>query len=88
MNVTLKHQKNPVLGWDISASATADKGETISRGEIFVNGFSKYDKSFNPPMSQWQQQLNQQGQFPGANTSHLRITDDKGVVTESDDAWS
>jgi hypothetical protein len=53
-----------------------------------VNGFSKYDKSFNPPLSQWQGQLNEQGQYPAANTSHLKITSDNGTVTESDDAWT
>ncbi len=88
MNLTLKHQQNPAVGWDISASATAEKGEKISRTEIFVNGFSKYDKSFNPPLSQWQEQLNQQGQYPGANTSHLRVTSDNGALAESDDAWT
>ena len=88
MNLTLKHLKNPAAGWDITAAATADKGEKISRAEIFVNDFSQYDKSFNPPINQWQQQLSQQGQYPGDNSSQLRITNDNGEVAESDDSWN
>jgi len=88
MKLSLAHQKDPAIGWDISASATADGGEKISGAQILVNGSSKYNKSFNPPLSQWQQQLTQQGQYPGDNTSRLEVTSDKGSVSEAEDAWS
>ncbi len=88
MDLTLTHKKNMALGWNIIASAKAEKGEKIARAQISVNGFSKYDKSFNPPLSQWQQELIQQGQYPGDNNSHLEITDDNGEISSSEDSWS
>jgi hypothetical protein len=88
MDTTLTHKRNPAIGWNILASAKAGKDEKIARAQIFVNGFSKYDKSFNPPLSVWNQELSQQGQYPGDNTSHLEVTSDKGDVTPDDDAWS
>ena len=88
MDTSLSHKKNPAVGWNILASAKAGTGEKIARAQISVNGFSKYDKSFNPPLSQWQQELSQQGQFPGDNTSELNITSDKGEATANQDSWS
>ncbi|HEY6769716.1 MAG TPA: hypothetical protein VI386_33660 [Candidatus Sulfotelmatobacter sp.] len=88
MEPTLSHQKNPAEGWDISASAKPDKGEKMSRAQIIVNGSSQYDKSFNPPLSSWQERLNQQGQFAGNNTVRLIITNDKSEEFEALDSWS
>ena len=88
MIVSSTHKKNPAIGWDISASAKAEKGEKIARAQIIVNGSSEYDKSFASPISNWQEQLNQQGQYPGDNTVQAIVTDDKGEDTESDDSWS
>ena len=88
MNLTLTHQKKPALGWDISASAAGEKDEKISRAEILVNNASKYDKKFNPPLAQWQQQLDQQGQYPGDNTSELRLTSNRNTVSVANDGWS
>ncbi len=65
-----------------------EKDEKISRAEIFVNNASKYDKKFNPPLAQWQQQLDQQGQYPGDNTSELRITSNRNAVSLAIDGWS
>ena len=88
MTLTLSHQKNPAIGWDISASAKVDKDEKIARAQILVNESSEHDKSFDPPLSSWQQQLHQQGQYPGENTVRLIITSDKGDDTEAEDSWS
>jgi len=88
MTVTSTHTRNPAVGWDISASGKPDKGEKIARARIIVNGSSKYDKTFDPPISSWQEQLNQQGQYPGDNTVQVIATSDKGEDTESDDSWS
>ncbi len=87
MNTTLTHSKDPAVGWDISASAKADKGEKIARAQIIVNDFPEYDKTFDSPLSSWQQQLTQQGQYPGENTVRLVITNDKSEDTEADDSW-
>jgi hypothetical protein len=88
MTVGSTHQKNPALGWDISASAKADKGEKITRAQIVVNGSSQYDKTFASPVSSWQEQLNQQGRYPGDNTVDVIVTNNKGEDTESEDSWS
>ncbi len=88
MTVGSTHQRNPAVGWDISASAKADSGEKIARAQILVNGASEYDKTFDPPISNWQRQLTQQGQYPGDNTVQVIVTSDKGENTESDDSWS
>ena len=88
MTVSSTHKKNTALGWDISATAKADKGEKISRAQIIVNGSSRYDKAFDPPISNWSATLNQQGQFPGENTVQVIVTNDKSDNTESDDSWS
>ena len=88
MTVGSTHTKNPLADWDISASAKADTGEKIARAQIFVNGSSEYDKSFDPFISSWQTQLTQKGQYPGDNTVQVIVTDDKGDDTGSDDEWS
>jgi len=88
MDATLSHSKNPAVGWDISASAKADKGEKIVRAQIIVDDFPEFDKTFDTPLSSWQQQLHQQGQFPGDNIVRLVITNDQGEDTETEDSWS
>lgn len=88
MQVNSSHKKNPAIGWDISASAKADKGEKITRAQILVNDSSEYDKSFATPLSNWQETLTQQGQYPGDNAVQVIITDDKGEDTGADDEWN
>jgi len=88
MNASSTHQRNPAVGWDISASAKADAGEMITRAQIVVNGSSRYDKTFASPVTSWQEQLNQQGQYPGENTVDVIVTNDKGEDAESEDSWS
>ncbi len=88
MTVTSAHVKNPLLGWDISASAKADAGEKIARVQIIINGSSEYDKTFASPISGWQEQLSQQGEYPGDNTVQVIATSDKDEDTESEDSWS
>lgn len=88
MTVTSAHAKNPLLGWDISASAKADAGEKIARVQIIINDSSEYDKTFDPPISSWQEQLSQQGEYPGDNTVAVIATNDKGDDTESEDSWT
>lgn len=88
MEVTCSHSKNLVLDWDITASAKAATGEAIMRAQVFLNGFRKYDQSFNPPLSNWQHQLSQQGEYPGDNEVRVVITNDNGDDTESMDSWS
>lgn len=87
MKLTLSHQKNPAVGWDITASATAEKEEKIVRAQIIVDDFPEYDESFDPPLTNFQKQLGQQGQFPGDNKVRLIITDDKGQDTVAEDEW-
>jgi hypothetical protein len=88
MDVISSHSKNPALGWDISASAKAGKEEKIMRAQIIVDDFPEYDKSFDPPISNWQQQLHQQGQYPGDNTVRVIVTNDHSEDTESVDSWN
>jgi hypothetical protein len=88
MTVTSTHAKNPLIGWDISASAKAGPGEKIARVQIIVNGSSEYDKTFDSPISSWQEQLNQQGEYPADNTVEVIATSDKGEDTESEDSWT
>jgi hypothetical protein len=88
MDVTLSHQKNPAIGWDVTVVAKAGSGEGISRVEVLVNGSSRASENFNPPASQWQKVLTQQGQYPGNNKVEVRVTDSKGNQTTSYDEWS
>lgn len=88
MTVTSQHAKNPAIGWDISAAAKADAGEKIARAQIIINGLIAYDNTFIPPISDWQAQLSQMGQYPGANTVRVIASNDKGEDTESDDSWT
>jgi hypothetical protein len=88
VTVTSQHAKNPAIGWDISAAAKADAGEKITRAQIIINGLIAYDNTFIPPISNWQVQLNQMGQYPGANTVRVIASNDKGEDTESDDSWT
>ena len=88
MQVTSTHTKNPALGWDIAASAKADSGEKIARARILVNELSRYDRSFDPPVSGWQEQLTQQGEYPGDNLVRVVITNDRSEDTEFVDTWS
>jgi len=88
MEVSSTHTKNPAMGWDISASAKADKGEKIARAQILVNNSSEYDKSFDPPINNWQAQLHEQGEYPGDNSVDVIVTNDKGEDSDSDDSWN
>jgi hypothetical protein len=88
MDVTSSHSRNLAAGWDIAASAKADKGEKIARAQIFVNDFSEYDEQFSPPVNNWQQQLRQKGDYPGDNKVRVVITNDKDEDAESVDSWS
>jgi hypothetical protein len=87
MKLTLSHQKNPAVGWDINAAAVAEKDERVAHAQIIVGDFPEYDENFDPPLSNWQKQLTQQGQFPGDNRVQLTITDDKGQDTAAEDEW-
>jgi hypothetical protein len=51
MQVTSSHQKNPAVGWDITASAKADQGETIARAQIIVDDFPEFDQSFDQQLA-------------------------------------
>jgi len=51
MDASLEHKKDPAVGWNILASAKAENNERISRAQILVNGFSKYDQSFTAPIT-------------------------------------
>ena len=82
------YQKNPLIGWDITASAKVDKDEKIARAQILVNDSSEYDETFDSPLSSWQKQLTQKGEYPGDNTVRLVITSDTGGDTEAEDSWS
>jgi hypothetical protein len=88
VTVTSQHAKNPAIGWDLSAAAKADAGEKIARAQIIINGLIAYDNTFLPPISTWQAQLNQMGQYPGANTVRVIASNDKGGDTESFDSWT
>jgi hypothetical protein len=88
MDVSTSHSKNPAVGWDIAASAKADKEEKIVRAQIIINDFPEYDMTFANPLASWQTQLHQQGQFPGDNTVRVVVTNDKSEDSESDDSWS
>ena len=88
MDVTSSHARNPAVGWDISASAKAGRGEKIARAQIIVNDFPEYDETFEPPVSSWKEQLVQQGEYPGDNKVRVVITDSKGDETDSLDSWS
>src|SRR2546426_11741950 len=88
MDLSLTHKKNMGSGWNILASAKGAAGEKIFRAQILVNGFSKYDRSFPSPLTQWQQELGQQGQYPGDNTSRLEITSERGDVSSAEDSWN
>ena len=88
MDVTSAHTRNPAVGWDITASAKAGSGEKIARAQIIVDDSPEYDKVFSPPITNWQQQLHQQGQYPGGNTVRVVVTNDKGEDAEADDSWN
>jgi hypothetical protein len=88
MTVNSQHAKNPATGWDITAAAKADAGEKILRVQVLVNGFSAYEKTFVPAISNWQEQLGQQGQYPGENLVQVIVTNDKGDDTVSSDSWT
>jgi hypothetical protein len=88
MTPTLSHTKDPLIGWDITASAKVDKSEKITRAQIIVNDVAEFDETFDPPLSSWSKTLNQQGEYPGDNTVQLIVTDDQGNDTAAEDSWS
>ena len=87
-DITVTHTRNPLIGWDICASAKGDKDETISRARIIVNSFPEYDQSFDTPLNQWQHQLTQQGNFPGDNKVLVEITNNNGDIFRRQDSWT
>jgi hypothetical protein len=88
MDLTLSHQKNSAIGWDISAAAKAEGKERITRAQILVNDSTEFDKTFGRPLNSWAQTITQKGQYPGENTVQLIITTDKPEDCEAEDSWS
>jgi len=76
------------MGWDITVSAQTDSHEAIARVEVMVDGFSRYDEDFNPPVHQWTKILTQQGEYPGDNKAELVITDINGNDTRCVEEWN
>jgi len=75
------------MDWDITVTAKAEKGETISSVEVRVNGSSVCSEEFNPPISQWNRVLTQQGQYPGENKTEFTVADSNGNESVYDDEW-
>jgi hypothetical protein len=88
MTAASTHAKDPAEGWDLFATGKADKGEKIARVQILVNGSGECDQTFDPPMDNWQENLTQQGQYPGSNVVQVTIASVKSDTTESYDSWS
>ena len=63
MTPALSHQKNPLIGWDITASAKVDKDEKIARAQILVNDSSEYDETFDSPLSSWAEAAYSEGRI-------------------------
>jgi len=88
MDGTVTPQKDPAMDWNITVSAKAGAGESISAVEVRVNGFTKFSETFNPATNQWQRTLLQQGTYPGDNNAELIVTNAKGEKTSYYNEWS
>ena len=88
MDIEIDHQKNPLMGWDITVLVTADKAETISAVRVEVNGFHEVNENVNPPVNKWKRSLTQQGNYPGDNKVLVTATNGTGQQDSSEDQWS
>lgn len=87
MQIDIKHQKSPALGWTIDVTVTADKNESISHVRIVVNDFPASDESPSAGVTKWHKTLVQQGVFPGDNKVVVTATDQNGNDTSGEDEW-
>lgn len=88
MDIEINHQKNPLIGWDITVVVTAANDETISAVRVEVNGFPEVSENVNPPVKKWKRSLTQQGNFPGDNKALVTATNGTGHQDSSSDQWS
>ena len=88
MKITITHSKNPAVGWDVDVNALGDGAEQIAQVEIRVNGFPEVRATVDPPDNSWEQQLRQQGVFPGDNTVEVTVQDQNGNETRAQQRWS
>jgi hypothetical protein len=77
-----------VAGWDITVTATGEKGEQVALVQVRVNGFPEPDEAPNPPVHIWQKTYRQKGVFPGDNRLQVTVKDTGGAETRFEDQWS
>ena len=88
MQIDIKFSKNPVLGWDVSVTATGDHQEKIQHIKVTMNVSSLCDEDSDPVVNRWRKLFTQKGVFPGDNKAVVTITDDRGNDTSAMEQWS
>lgn len=87
MNVTIKHDR-AVVGWDITVTVAAEKGETIKKVTTSVNDFTVDDEEIQPPVNGWNVTLRQKGVYPEENRVLVTVTDGNDGQTTWASRWS
>ncbi len=88
MKIVIIHAKNPAAGWNIVVSIQADLGQKIADVEVRVNGFPEVRDTPTAPLDTWEQQLTQQGVFPGDNKVEVMVQDQDGQESRAEQKWS
>jgi hypothetical protein len=88
MDIDIGHERNPLMGWDVTVVVNADKSEKITFVRIDVNGFPEVKESVDPPVNRWRKSLTQQGNFPGDNKVLVVATNGNGEQSSAEDQWS
>lgn len=87
MQIDIKHQRNPALGWDVDVTVSAENKETITHVRVEINGFTRCDESPSSNIRKWHKTLVQQGVYPGENEVIVTAADQDGNDTGAEDEW-
>jgi hypothetical protein len=88
MKIVINPPTRAVAGWNIDVSVQADAGEKIVYVEVRVNDFPQIRDTPNDPVDSWEQQLTQQGVYPGDNKVQVLVRNDAGKETRAERKWS
>ena len=88
MKISIKHTKDPLMGWNIDVGVDAGKGEKISYVEVLVNNAPVAQENIDPQLDSWERSFKQKGVYPGDNRVDVRAQNQKGDDTRKQQKWS
>jgi hypothetical protein len=87
MQIDIKHSKNPLAGWDVDVTVSAESKETISMVTIYINDFPECEETPRPDTRKWNKVLTKKGDYPGDNKVVVSALDQDSKSISAEDEW-